>query len=241
MSNPYETPDPTQPDPYSPPTSSDAAFGAQDAGSAEAAGYTPSYGQPTPEPHSSPYSAASYDTSPSAFGSGSDYAAPSAYPDPAGSYQQPSAASYQQPAADPYQQPMADPYQQSPAPYAATPYAAPADPYGQQAGYASYGQSSPYAAAPLAPYSPVLPDHPQSTMVLILGILSVVMLPILGPFAWFFGSKARKEVRQNPGVYKDGGMLTGGWITGIIGTVLLAFAALYVVLMVFLVILSSTM
>ncbi len=88
-------------------------------------------------------------------------------------------------------------------------------------GYATYGQQNPYATQGMQPYAAVLPDHPQSTMVLVLGIISIVGFAITGPFAWFFGSKARKEIAANPGVYKEGGILNIGWILGIIGTVFL--------------------
>lgn len=99
-------------------------------------------------------------------------------------------------------------------------------------GYAPYAQPLPYN------YPVMLPDHPQATVVLILGVLSVVGLAITGPFAWYFGNKARKEIAANPGVYKDGGTLTAGWVMGIIGSVLLMISALvlvgYVILWIFL-------
>lgn len=98
-------------------------------------------------------------------------------------------------------------------------------------GYATYGQQTPYAAPGLQPYqAAMLPDHPQATMVLVLGIIGIVMVWLCAPFAWYFGNKAKKEVDANPGMYKDGGMLTVGRILGIIGTVLLILYSIFFVL-----------
>lgn len=123
------------------------------------------------------------------------------------------------------QQSASDPYasygqsQQS----ASDPYAQPQ--YDQQPGYAVQG----YPAQPYGYAQAVLPDHPQSTTALILGILSFFTGGITGPFAWYIGGKARKQVQANPGQYKDGGMLTVGWVLGIVGTIYLAFFVLFVV------------
>lgn len=157
---------------------------------------------------------------------------------------------------DPYGTP-ADPYAQgqvsgnynaSPSPYEVQPASgygtpAPAPQYNtyESQGYAAYGQQQPYAApgVPAPGYAAVLPDHPQATTVLILGILSIVGISVCGPFAWYFGNKARKEIQANPGSYKDGGSLTAGWVMGIIGTILLivgvVFLILYIIFVVFLV------
>ncbi len=132
-------------------------------------------------------------------------------------------------ASDPYAQPYgqsqpsaSDPYAQ---PTASDPYglASASDPYGQQ----GYGQQG----YPVQPYGQgmMLPDHPQSTTVLVLGILGFVVA-VTGPFAWYIGSKARKEIRQNPGSYREGGMLTVGWILGIISTGYLALIAVILVI-----------
>jgi hypothetical protein len=77
--------------------------------------------------------------------------------------------------------------------------------------------------------APILPDHPKATTVLILGIVSFFTGGITGPFAWYMGGKARQEVKANPGVYKDGGTLTIGWVLGIIGTIQLILWAIYII------------
>lgn len=85
----------------------------------------------------------------------------------------------------------------------------------------------PYQAAPYD-YYPVLADHPQATTILVLGILGVVGLPIVAPFAWVMGNKARKEIQQ--GLYRENGSITAGWVMGIIGSVLLGLAVLFLIL-----------
>ncbi|MVA76991.1 hypothetical protein GC722_13295 [Auraticoccus sp. F435] len=136
-----------------------------------------------------------------------------------------------QTASDPYSQGWSAQSSQSASdPYGYSQQSA-SDPYAPQQGY---GMQS-YPAQPYG-YAPVLPDHPQSVTVLVLGILSLVLAGVTGPFAWYMGSKARKELRQNPGQYKDGGMLTVGWVLGIVGTaylaLMVAFFVVYVIIIV---------
>lgn len=104
----------------------------------------------------------------------------------------------------------------------------PSDPYAQQ-------PSTPYAQQPYAqhpnPYA-MLPEHPDSTAVLILGIASL-FVPICGPIAWFMGSKIRKEMAAQPGYYAPGAYAVG-WIIGIVMTILTALAILFMVLAVIL-------
>lgn len=70
-------------------------------------------------------------------------------------------------------------------------------------------------------YGGIPQDHPRGTLILILGILSI---PCCGLFtgipAWVMGHTARQEIQQNPGAYSNAGMVTAGWVCGIIGTVL---------------------
>jgi len=76
---------------------------------------------------------------------------------------------------------------------------------------------------------PVTPKHPQATTAMILGILSLVLCGVIGPFAWVMGSKAVKEIDANPHAYSGRGEANAGKIMGIIGTALLAFGVLIVV------------
>ncbi|HSP61196.1 MAG TPA: DUF4190 domain-containing protein [Ornithinimicrobium sp.] len=68
--------------------------------------------------------------------------------------------------------------------------------------------------------------HPKGATVLTLGILSVVVLPFLGPFAWAMGHRAIKEVDASGVPAANRSMLVGGMITGIIGTVFLVLGML---------------
>nr|MBP7631410.1 hypothetical protein [Acidimicrobiales bacterium] len=44
------------------------------------------------------------------------------------------------------------------------------------------------------PRSPVR-QHPEGTTILVLGILSIVICPLIGPLAWSMGNKAMAQVR----------------------------------------------
>lgn len=98
----------------------------------------------------------------------------------------------------------------------------------QQTSAASYQQPTQSYPVTSYDYYPVLADHPQATTILVLGILGIVGLPIVAPFAWVMGNKARKEIQQ--GLYRENGSITAGWVMGIIGSVLLAIAALALIL-----------
>jgi hypothetical protein len=136
------------------------------------------------------------------------------------------------------------PYGQAPR---EAPPAYPAPPYGQeqapQQGYPQqqpYGQ--PYAQQPYQPgypqaYQPFpsVPNHPSANTALVLGIVAlgggfICGLPILaGPFAWYLGSKVRREIDAEPQRYAGRSEAQAGMILGIIATVLLLLAALAIV------------
>jgi hypothetical protein len=84
-----------------------------------------------------------------------------------------------------------------------------------------------YGAGPMGPR-----DHPQGTIILILGILSLVCIQLLGPVAWVMGNKAIREIDANPGAYTNRGTVNAGRICGIIGTALLVVGVvLWVILL----------
>lgn len=89
-----------------------------------------------------------------------------------------------------------DPYGSQP--HASQPY--PSQPYSSQP-YPSqpYGAPQPYGYAQPYGYGPQQ-DHPQATTILVLGILSLVMCGILGPFAWSMGKKALAEIDASGGM-----------------------------------------
>jgi len=83
-----------------------------------------------------------------------------------------------------------------------------------------YPQSEP-PNYPVMPYPQPTgrPEHPQSTTVLVLGILGIVLAGILSPIAWHMGNKALRECAT--GMYTAPDQLKAGRILGIVGTVLL--------------------
>ncbi|MDO9378230.1 MAG: DUF4190 domain-containing protein [Nocardioidaceae bacterium] len=120
-------------------------------------------------------------------------------------------------------------------PYPQQPYGqSPPQGYGQQ----GYGQQYPQQPYGQPSYGGQPPKHPNATTVLVIGIVGLVggffcLLPwFASPFAWVMGGRALKEVQQSPGRYSGEGELKGGWICGIIGTVLLALTIIAIILFV---------
>lgn len=115
----------------------------------------------------------------------------------------------------------------------ANPYAG-WDPSGQSPAYQQYPQPPNYPQPGIA-YGPVRPEHPRATLIMVFGILSVVgavfgPLTVFGPVALFMALGARKDIQTNPGMYAEGGKITGGLVMGIIGTVLLVLGLISLVL-----------
>jgi hypothetical protein len=81
-----------------------------------------------------------------------------------------------------------------------------------------------YGAPPLRP-----PDHPQTTTILVLGIIGVTLFQLCAPFAWYLGNKAKREIEESNGAVGGMGMVNLGRILGIVGTAILALSALVVV------------
>ncbi|GAA3816408.1 hypothetical protein [Nocardioides panacisoli] len=91
-------------------------------------------------------------------------------------------------------------------------------PYPPSPGYPGYG------------YPPPAADHPQTTTIMILGILGLVLCQVCAPFAWVMGSRARKEIAAAPpGTYGPSTGITVGWVLGIVGSVLLILGVLFFV------------
>lgn len=95
----------------------------------------------------------------------------------------------------------------------------PQQPYPPQAGYQPPVYRQAYAQ-PSVPYG-VRPSHPKGMTVLVLGIISVVLAPICGPFAWSMGRNALREIDAAPMAYSNRGEVNAGMILGIVGTVIL--------------------
>lgn len=74
------------------------------------------------------------------------------------------------------------------------------------------------------------PEGSQATTVLVLGILSVVLCQILGPFAWVMGNNELAAIDGGRRPPENRGTANAGRILGIIGTVLLALGVIFFVL-----------
>ena len=83
--------------------------------------------------------------------------------------------------------------------------------------------SRPPQQPPAPPPFALPPEHPQATVVLVLGILGVVGLPVVAPVAWYLGRQALREIDANPGAYSRREHVFVGYVLGIVGTALLAF------------------
>jgi hypothetical protein len=112
-------------------------------------------------------------------------------------------------------------------------YGQSSDQYGQQPGYDQYGQQQP--AYGVNPYqSPAyggyaLPNHPQATTALILGIVGLAVCPFVGIAGFVMGGRVRREIDAAPGRWSGRGLATAGWVLGIISIVYAALLMVYLV------------
>lgn len=113
-------------------------------------------------------------------------------------------------------------------------YAAYPEPNGDSAALAQSYYNGYNAAVPavqtLPPYgyAPTPQPHPNSTTSMVLGILSLAVFPILGPFAWYLGAKGRREMADQPGRWGPSSGLTAGIVLGAITTVLVAVFVMFI-------------
>ena len=220
-----------------------------------APGYGGTSGTPSPVPQPPQVD---YRQAPAAYPPPSGYPTPAAYTQanytqPTAGYTQPTAAydqsGYGQPAPQTnYVQPQVAPSQ--PAPYSPAPvqgYAeplGPADSIGAQSIYQGY-PTAPGAPAPQQPAWPAviqdpvgydygynnpanLSEHPNSVLSMVIGIIGVFFFPLIGPVAWYLAAKGRRDMAAFPGRWRPSGMLTAGFVLGIIGTVFLALGAMFI-------------
>jgi hypothetical protein len=88
-----------------------------------------------------------------------------------------------------------------------------------------YGGQPPGYPAPMQ----YPPDHPRSTMVLVLGILGLVACGIVAPFAWALGKRTLDEIDAARGMVGGRSAANAGYILGIVGTVILSLSLLLLV------------
>ena len=87
----------------------------------------------------------------------------------------------------------------------------------------------PYGGYPPPPYFPPR-DHPSATTVLVLGIVGLVACQVVSPFAWVMGNRVVREIDASRGQVGGRSAANAGRICGIIGTALLAFSVVLIVL-----------
>lgn len=93
-----------------------------------------------------------------------------------------------------------------------------------------YGAPGGYGGAPYGG-PPAGANHPRGTLILVLGILSIVCCGFFtGIPAIVMGKKALDESRTAN--YANAGLIKAGWICGIIGTVLSILGAIFQVILV---------
>jgi hypothetical protein len=135
---------------------------------------------------------------------------------------------------NPYQPPSGqDPSGQQPSPTYDQPeaghYGQPSDPYGRPRDAGGYPGA---VAQPYQGYAPPTGNHPQGTLILVLGIAGFLVAGIISPVAWILGSRAMKEVRATGLHPANEQLIVVGRILGIIGTVLLILGVLLGMLLV---------
>lgn len=86
-----------------------------------------------------------------------------------------------------------------------------------------YGPHGPHG--PHGPYG-YAREHPDGTTVLVLGILSLAVCGLLGPFAWAKGNTVLAEIDRAPYAYTNRSSVVTGRICGMVATGLLVVSAL---------------
>lgn len=71
------------------------------------------------------------------------------------------------------------------------------------------------------------PQTDNGTLILILGILSIVCIPLLGPVAWIMGNNALASIGAGTGNPVGQGNVTAGRICGMVGTGFLVLGIVY--------------
>lgn len=92
----------------------------------------------------------------------------------------------------------------------------------------SYGTPPPPPGYGASPYGPP-PNHPQTATVLVLGILSLVLCGVLGIPAWVMGNRALREIDASGGALGGRSQVQAGRLCGIVATVLLILAVVFLV------------
>jgi hypothetical protein len=82
-------------------------------------------------------------------------------------------------------------------------------------------------------------EDSQATTILVLGILSLVLCQVLGPFAWVMGNKELAGIDAGRRAPENRGTAQAGRILGIISTVLLIIGVAFLVIMGILILIAA--
>ena len=85
------------------------------------------------------------------------------------------------------------------------------------------------------------PEHPRAMTALVLGILSLALCQLLGPFAWRIGGQTMREIDAARGRMGGRGLAQAGYILGIVATVLLLVAVAFVAIVIVVAVIGATM
>ncbi|MFC9964652.1 DUF4190 domain-containing protein [Nocardia ignorata] len=95
-----------------------------------------------------------------------------------------------------------------------------------------------YPLPPQGYYRP--PDHPESTLVLVLGVIGVSFCGLTAPFAWLKAKSALAEIDASNGTIGGRSQVYAGYIMGIIGSAMLGIVLLFLVLAVVLMVIGAS-
>lgn len=70
----------------------------------------------------------------------------------------------------------------------------------------------------------------NAVTILVLGILSIAVCGVMGPIAWVMGKKELDRIASGEIGHDGYGMTNAGYICGIIGSIILAFTLIWLLL-----------
>ncbi len=79
----------------------------------------------------------------------------------------------------------------------------------------------------------------RGVLILVLGILSIVICALIGPFAWQMGKGDLAKINAGQMDAEGKGLTQAGMICGIVGTVFLALWLLYIIFIVVIMIIGA--
>ena len=82
---------------------------------------------------------------------------------------------------------------------------------------------------PPPPAAPAPATSSRATTALVLGILGFLCCQLCAPFAWYYGNLEVKAIKAGTSAATNQGFAMAGMILGIIGTIFLLFAVLWIV------------